>query len=432
MALGRDFFKNTFKIAGSTAIAQGIGILTIPIFARLFTPEVVGQYAIFTSLVGILAVFGSGRYELALMLPQEKERAMNILKGAIGIAFVWTILLLIVVFFCRDIIQIKSFATIRPYLMLVPVAVFFTCFNRILLYWFNREKRFGTNALLNIFNSGGTKIANVGIGFIGWISVSTLIFVNLVMLAGECILRLITCRKTEVKWNKFFYKETRKELIRYKKFPLIDSWNGLLDTASLLIVPILLSCYFSATDVGLYSQSLTLVQLPVVLIASALGQVFFQRLSEARYTEEMGQVVADTFAILLQVGIPIFLIVFLWGKEIFSFFLGERWAMSGTYAEILAPWCCLKLCFSPLSSVFTVLERQGLALFLTITIILTRVMSIVIGGIYNNIYLAILLFGISGVFVNLLGLLIIMLLSKQKYSNLLTAFCKSPLAIFRK
>ena len=49
MALGRDFFKNTFKIAGSTAIAQGIGILTIPIFARLFTPEVVGQYAIFTS-----------------------------------------------------------------------------------------------------------------------------------------------------------------------------------------------------------------------------------------------------------------------------------------------------------------------------------------------------------------------------------------------
>ena len=432
MSLGKDFFFNVFKIAGSTTIAQGVGILTIPIFSRLFTPEIVGQYAIFTSLVGILAVFGSGRYELALMLPQEKKRAMNILKGALGIAFIWSFLLLLIISFCRDIIQIKSFTNIRPYLILIPFAVFLTCYNRILLYWFNREKRFGTNALLNILNSVGTKIANVGVGFIGWISVSTLIFVNLIMLICECILRLIACRKTNVIWTEFSYKEIKEELIRYKKFPLLDSWNGLLDTASLLIVPIMLSCYFSDVDVGLYSQSLTLVQLPVVLIASALGQVFFQRLSEAKYTGEMRQVIADTFAILLQIGIPVFLVIFLWGKEIFTFFLGERWAMSGTYAEILAPWCCLKLCFSPLSSIFSVLERQGIALFLTITIILTRVIAIVIGGVYNNIYLSILLFGISGVLVNLLGLLIIMLLSKQKYSNLLDAFCKSPLSIFRK
>ena len=56
MALGKEFFKNTFKIAGSTALAQGIGIVTIPIFARIFSPEIVGQYALFTSLVGILSL----------------------------------------------------------------------------------------------------------------------------------------------------------------------------------------------------------------------------------------------------------------------------------------------------------------------------------------------------------------------------------------
>lgn len=423
MSLGKDFFFNTLKIAGSTALAQGIGILTIPVFARLFSPEIVGQYAIFTSLVGILAVFGSGRYELALMLPQEKERAVNILKGAMGIALIWACLLLVLIFFNQDlIVKIKSYESIQSYLIFIPLAVLFTCWNRILLYWFNREKKFGLNALFNIFNSGGTKIANVGVGLCGWVSASVLIFVNIIILTGESVGRLILCRTTYIKWKEFSYKEIKKELIRYKRFPLIDSWSGLLDTGSLLIVPILLSLYFSDTDVGLYTQSLTLVQLPVALIASALGQVFFQRLSEARYTGEMGQIIADAFVLLLQIGVPIFLIIFLWGREIFSFFLGERWAVSGTYAELLAPWCCLKMVFSPLSTIFSVLERQGVALFLTITVIVTRVTSIIIGGIYNDIRLAILLFGISGILVNALGLLIIMILSKQKLSYFLNAF----------
>lgn len=113
------------------------------------------------------------------------------------------------------------------------------------------------------------------------------------------------------------------------------------------------------------------------------------------------------------------------------FFLGDRWAMSGKYAEMLAPWCCLKLCFSPLSLIFSILERQGLSLFLTILIIITRIVAIIIGGIYSDIYLSILLFGISGVLVNVVGIFFVMTLSKQKWSNLLNALRKSPLDIVR-
>ena len=433
MALGKEFFKNTFKIAGSAALAQGIGILTIHIFARLFTPEIVGQYALFTSLVGILAVFGSGRYELALMLPQEKKRAIDIMHGSMFIALLWSVFLFIIVLLGKDfLLRIGNYGSIESYVIFIPLAVLFTCWNRILLYWFNRNKQFGKNALLNIFNSGGTKIVNVGVGVMGFISVASLIFVNLFILFGEFLWRSIICFKDRnVDYCSVSYYAIKRELIRYKKFPLIDTWNGLLDTGSLLIVPILLSIYFSDSDVGLYSQSLTLVQLPLALIASALGQVLFQRLSEAKHNGEIGQVVSDSFVLLLQIGVPVFLIIFLWGKELFAFFLGDRWAMSGKYAEMLAPWCCLKLCFSPLSLIFSILERQGLSLFLTILIIITRIVAIIIGGIYSDIYLSILLFGISGVLVNVVGIFFVMILSKQKWSNLLNALRKSPLDIVR-
>ena len=417
MALGKDFFKNTFKITGSTGLAQGIGILTIPIFARLFTPDIVGQYALFTSLVGILGVFGTGRYELALMLPKDKENAFAILQGAFMIALLWSMLLYIILLIGEDsIIKIGNYKAIKDYLIFVPVAVLFTCWNRILLYWFNREKLFGYNAWIALFNSGGTKIANVGCGFVGFISTMALVFVNVFILIGEFIWRL-RILITNTTLRHLSYLLIKKELIRYKKFPLIDTWNGLLDSGSLLIVPILLSFYFSDSDVGLYTQSLTLVQLPVALIASAFGQVLFQKLSEARYTGELGQIVTDTLILLFIIGILVFSIIFLLGEEIFSWFLGERWRMSGVYSELLAPWCCLKLCLSPLTFVFIVLERQGEFCIFTSIILIARVFSIIIGGTYGDIYMSILLFGISGVLLNIIGIIFIICLAKTTKEN---------------
>ena len=72
-----------------------------------------------------------------------------------------------------------------------------------------------------------------------------------------------------------------------------------------------------------------------------------------------------------------------------------------------------------------------MSLFLTILIIITRIVAIIIGGIYSDIYLSILLFGISGVLVNVVGIFFVMILSKQKWSNLLNALRKSPLDIVR-
>lgn len=417
MALGKDFFKNTFKIAGSTALAQGIGILTVPIFSRIFTPAIVGQYALFTSMVGILGVFGTGRYELALMLPKEDKKALGIAQGAFVIAIFWSLFLLLVFICCQDLlVRIGNFGTIKEFLLFVPLAILFTCWNRILLYWFNRKKIFGYNAWISLYNSAGTKIANISCGFLGFISAYALIIVNIAILIGEFIWRLkIFTKNTVFKLQPVSF--VKKELIRYKKFPLVDIWNGLLDSGSLLIIPILLSMFFTDEDVGLYSQSLTLVQLPVALIASALGQVLFQKLSESKSTGNMSQVVVDTVVLLLTVGIPIFTIIYLFGEEIISWFLGKNWAMSGVYAELLAPWCCLKLCLSPLTFVFIVLEKQGIFLLFTIMIFISRACSIFIGGFQNDMYLSISLMGTFGTIINIIGLIIIMILVKPTKEN---------------
>lgn len=52
---------------------------------------------------------------------------------------------------------------------------------------------------------------------------------------------------------------------------------------------------------------------------------------------------------------------------------------------------------SPLSALFSVYERQGSALSVHLLIFLTRVVSLYIGGVYHNIYLALGLFSTTGI-----------------------------------
>lgn len=421
MYLKRDFFKSLSKIGGATLIAQLIGIVTVPIFARLFPPNIIGEYALFTSAIGILGIFTTGRYEYALMLPKREVSALGILIGASCISILWFFLLYIFLYFGKDfLLRLGDYQLIAPYIVLLPVFVLLASLIRVLQYWSIRRKEFGFNAKISLFNSIFSKFGNIVLGYCGFISFFALILMNLLVQLTEVTFRFYGLLKKETKdyWREITVLDIRQELIRYKRFPLLDIWNGFLDTGSLLIVPILLSFYFSTTDVGLYSQSLTLIQLPLVLIASAFGQVFFQRLGEANHSGELSKVIAEAIVFLFLLSFPIFSIIGFWGKELFIFMLGERWALSGTYAELLAPWCCLKMVFSPLSTIFSVKERQDISLIITITTLLTRVLAIVIGGFYNSCYLSILLFGVSGVIVNLLGIFFLFHLSKITFAEM--------------
>lgn len=426
--MDRSFFNSVFKLVGAAIIVQIVNIISVPVLARIFPPNVLGQFVLFNSIVGILGTIGTGKYEIAILLPVEKCDAVSLVFVSIGFTLIGTIMILIFVLLAGEhIAKIGEFRSIEKYFLLIPVSVFFICINRTLLYWCNREGKFGLNAKVNIANAVIAKGGSILCGFSGFIASFFLILVHLVVMFIEFIVRV----KIFVSENgKYIFKNRqdlhiKQNLFRYRKFPLVDTLNGILDTSSVLIVPILLSIFFSSTDVGLYSQSVTIAQLPVVVIASAIGQVLFKRLSDAKSIGKLSEVIVNSFSLLLHISIPIFTIIFLWGKNLFSFFLGSRWEASGIYAGLLAPWCCFKMCFSPLSIIFSVLERQEFLALLTTAIITTRVLSIMIGGFYNDIYLAILLFGISGVLCNLVGLIMIFYLSKSKPLDIIKALIRN-------
>ena len=100
---------------------------------------------------------------------------------------------------------------------------------------------------------------------------------------------------------------------------------------------------------------------------------------------------------LMLIGILPTMILVISGEELFEVLFGQRWSEAGRYAQILAPWFLIWFFSSPLSTLFSVYERQGSALTLHSFIFITRVISLYIGGIYKNIYLALGLFSATGI-----------------------------------
>ena len=424
MILDRSFFKNVSKLAGATIIAQAIGIITVPIFSRLFSPDVVGQFYLLTSLVGIVGVFSTGRYEFAIMLPKEDKKAISLVYGSTLICLIVSVLSLFAIYLFRNsIVKMGDYDKIGDYLFFVPVFVFVAGFIKISTYWCNRKERFGLNAVITLVTSIVSKFGNILFGFWGFVSALTLIVINLVVQCIELLLRALAFRKDSKpirKSENIAFKDIKSSLVEYKKFPLVDLWNGFLDQGSILIVPVVLSVFFTTSDVGLYSQAMQIVQLPIAIVAGAFGQVFFKKFTDVS-SDDSSQVISESFATLAIFSFPIFTILGIFGESIFSWFLGEQWAISGLYAQILAPWCCFKMVFSPLSTFFEAKQKQDIFLYITMATLLTRVVSIVVGGLLGSCLLAVVLFGLTGLLINVLGIVILFKMSNTHLSDVMAS-----------
>jgi len=137
---------------------------------------------------------------------------------------------------------------------------------------------------------------------------------------------------------------------------------------------------------------------PLSILSNALAQVFYQKACDERNIRgNNGKLVEILMDRLMFIGVLPTMLLTTIGGELFTVIFGTRWYEAGRYAQILAPWLFFWFISSPLSSLFLVYERQELALSIHFVIFITRVFSLYIGGIYQNIYLALGLFSLTGI-----------------------------------
>jgi len=121
--------KNTFArgvgvLVGGTASAQILLVLAVPILTRLYTPEDFGLLAVYASLLAIIGVISTLRYELAIPLPEDDVEAANVAVLSLLLVAISTALTAILLLMLgTSIFELLGVPVLANYMWLIPVGL---------------------------------------------------------------------------------------------------------------------------------------------------------------------------------------------------------------------------------------------------------------------------------------------------------------------
>lgn len=376
-------------------------MIVMPILSRIFTPEAFGFAALFASIVGTISVVVCLRYEHSIMLAQTDEEAVNLLVACLCFAFIIAGISALIIFLGDDLIaRLLNSPELRKYLWLVPVAVLISGMSLPLRYWNSRIKHFGHLSIAQLMSSVTTQATRLGAGFAGFVTGGVLIATTIL---GQIVSTIIlSARLWRGDRHLFRGNISRVKMIAgiklYKKFPIFSTWSILLNTASHQLPTLLLAFYFSPKIVGFYALGKRALSMPMSLVGTAITQVFFQRASEEHNrTGDLSQVVEQVSRRLVCLGIFPILLLTLIGEDLFVVAFGARWVEAGVYMQILGIWLFFSFIFSPIGTLFSILEKQGTNLIFNAVLFITRLLSLIAGGMAGSPRVALILFSATGV-----------------------------------
>jgi O-antigen/teichoic acid export membrane protein len=332
-----DFIKNSFKLVAGTAIAQAISFLVSPVVTRLYTPADFGIYTFLISIVGGFGLIGTLRYEMAIVLPKEDKKAVNIVFLSLGIALLMCMGIAIGVFVLNTWFQTEP--SYKTWLYAIPFMVLLLASGNVFQNWFNRKKEYKTLALSKVVTSIGNNAVTLYMGFIG-IGVWGLLLGNFTgLLLFNLLFVFLIARRYH--WHfRDYDRSSQKHLAgQYKDLPLANTPQMLVELVQIYGIVFLLQVYFSSETLGWYSLSQRLLQAPMWLIGTSICQIYYKDASERFAIDgDITELLKKTIKMATMVALPVLIALLTIGPWLIGLVFGASWKMSGEIARILAPW----------------------------------------------------------------------------------------------
>ena len=373
-------------------------MLFIPLITRIYSPENFGTLQLFISVSSIIAIISCFSYQIAIMLPANDEDSVNIfVLCIILILFTSAFIGIISIIFAGKISYYFKDNYISNYLILLPISIFLSGLDLVMSYWLSRRIKFGVITISRMSNVISSKLAQIGFG-VGGISSCGLILGQVVGIAISNMFMAYYIKNEASLFNRVSMKSILVLALKYKNYPLFSSWSAIANSISTQVPSFMLAFFYSTTVVGHYSLANMVINMPMAILGSAIGPVFFQKISEEKNKDEsVKQIVYETYKKLVSIGILPMIIMMIISEDLFSFVFGTNWTISGTYSRILIPWIFLVFISSPLSTIFDVFEKQAVGLYFNLTLLLSRVLALYVGGTYGSPIFTLTLFGFTGV-----------------------------------
>jgi O-antigen/teichoic acid export membrane protein len=419
--LKNEFYRNVATLLSGSAIAQAIPILIMPVLTRIYPTEVFGIFFIYSSMILVLTIISTLEYELAIVLPEKDEEAINVFALSIIVAFIISLLILgVVTLFFDSICNLLGDKNIGEWLYFIPLSVLLVGIYQALNFWNNRKKKYKVISYSKVAKTTTSGSVQFGSGVAGYTGIGLIGG----LISGQFIAAVFIYFKTikEIRdlWKHVSFPKIITQAKKYKEIPLFNTVIDGLNTLSNQLPVFLIARFFGVQMVSFYGLANRVITTPMGLIGQSVGQVFYKEASDIFNSKrDFYGFIKKTYIRLFKIGIIPFALLALLSPIVFSLIFGEEWELAGTFTQILVPWLFIAFLNSPITHIVTILTRQKQIVVYDILLFVVRFASLYVGyKFYNDVYIAIILYSLTGLLFNIFLLFYFLRISKSvKFEN---------------
>lgn len=376
------FLKSVGVLAGGTAIAQVIIILTLPVLTRLYSPDDFNSLAVYSSLLALLSVIACLRFEIAIPLPKLDRTAVTLLVLSLVGTLIITLLSALLIYLFNEQIDKLTKSNLRGYYWLIPIGVFFTGIFSAFQFWATRKKQFSTIAKTRVTQAVTSSAFQLIFGLLN-VTPFGLLAGQIVKLSSGFF---VLARNFFKENSKYFFQTNNKLLVEtfkdYDRFPKYSIWEGFANTAALQIPVLLIAFYAVGPEAGFLMLAMQLLAAPMALIGQSTAQVY---LSEAPEKHQQGNLKLFTQKIIISLlkisAIPM-LVAALLSPYVVPLLLGEKWERVGVIISWMIPWFFMQFITSPVSMSLHITNSNRIAMLLQFFGLVFRVGLVWLAGQY--------------------------------------------------
>ncbi len=352
------FGRNLSTLMSGAILAQLIPVAIIPVLTRSYGPEDFGLLALYSAILSILSVVATGRYELAIMLPDKDEHAAALLQLSILVAcLLGAVLLVVVLVLGGAIAAALGSPALEQWLLVLPFLILLLGVAQGLTVWSNRKRNFRHTRNSVVAQSAG----QAGLqALLGELKVTGGLMIGQVF--GQCLAAFCLLGIKE-NWRAVTAKSSWGEIVelgkKYSQFPIYGTPGAFANAAASQLPVFILTKFYSAGITGIFSLTFRVLNVPASFVSGALSQVLHQKIVEIQSDapEKLLGFIVKVVLALSVAFLPVALLAWLWGEPIFVFVFGEQWRAAGSYAAYLVVAAGIRFCVSPVSVVM-LLERN--------------------------------------------------------------------------
>jgi O-antigen/teichoic acid export membrane protein len=352
-ASSKNIFRNMLTLFWGVIAGKALGFLIMPLITRLYNPDQFGVMSVLISFLYVAAPMLSLRYSASFPIYKRSISVANAVVLSLLLSTILFAFSALAVFILSDSLHQKLQVNyLRDYWVYFAVGAYLVSVNEIIVMWGTREHKFKAISLGESIQAGfglGGKLIG---GLMGW---------GGGLIAGQIIQQTTGCLTLFGAFVRFMKANISKVCVKHmmriasvsKGYPIYRLPSHFMMAFSMQSPVIFVASLYGMEFAGQMGLAVMALSMPVTIMGKSLSGAYYSEISVIK--KDRQQVRRSTYMVISKLFfIALLPSVILWffGREIFSVIFGGKWSMSGDIASKMSVYLAVHMASNPVMNIF--------------------------------------------------------------------------------